>query len=270
MRTQNVKDLLTKHQKPEVVVASKKLAIPSGVSTLKCIDAVGCRLNALVKRSRGLPVFSPLDEWEPFSLAGLAAADYVYIKVEGRLHEGLFPYTGARPYAAEVCEYMLDQKIVNVEHCKAMISATRHVPAELLAKNLDVLKDAFGTGLWKTGANSDSYIKGAFLSAFGLWNATKQFSYKQYQGFYEVDAGVGVKMRRRMDDGSFIFTSSTELVGLYSMAPWGRIALDVEQMRVAQAIAFVKQFPLQLSTVGAHVDGVFVFSHDFDQQRIHP
>ena len=52
------------------------------------------------------------------------------------------------------------------------------------------------------------------------------------------------------------------------MAPWGRIALDVEQMRVAQITDFVARFPAQMSIVGAHVDGVFVFSHDFEQQRI--
>ena len=226
-------------------------------------------MNALVKRTRGLPVFSPLDEWEPFSLSGLPAADFVYIQVEGRLHEGLFPYTGARLYAAEVCEYMLERGIVYVHHCKAMITATRHVPTELLDKNLEVIRNAFGEAMWASvAASAEKYIKGAFLAMIGLYNASKQFSFKQSQGFYEIDAGAGVKVRRRMEDGSFLFTSSTELVGLFSMAPWGRIALDVEQMRIAQATAFVNQFPAQLSIVGAHVDGVFVFSHDMDQHLI--
>ena len=77
----------------------------------------------------------------------------------------------------------------------------------------------------------------------GLWNCTSQHSYKQFRGFYEIDAGPNVKLRRRMEDGSFIFTSSTELVGLYSMAPWGRIALDVEQLRIAQATAAIAEYP---------------------------
>jgi len=51
MRTQDVRDMLTGHQKPEVCVASQKLAIPNHVSQLKCIDAVGCRLNAIAKRT---------------------------------------------------------------------------------------------------------------------------------------------------------------------------------------------------------------------------
>jgi len=70
MKTECVRDLLSGHQKPEVVTTSQqKLAIPNHVAVLKCIDAVGCRLKALTQRTRGLPVFSPLDEWEPFCLS---------------------------------------------------------------------------------------------------------------------------------------------------------------------------------------------------------
>ena len=270
MKTECVRDLLSGHQKPEVVTTSQqKLAIPNHVAVLKCIDATACRTNALVKRTRGLPVFSPLDEWQPFRLEDLPKADYVYIEVEGRLHEGLFPYTGPRPYAAEVCEYMLERGTVYVHHCKASLTATRHVPPELFEKNLEVLKTVYADALWNCNASSpEQYTKGAILSMLGLYNASKQFCYKQTQGFYEIDAGAGVRTRRRMPDGSFIFTSYTELVGLYSMAPWGRIALDVEQLRIAQATEFVKRFPEQMSIVGAHVDGVFVFSHDLDQRRL--
>jgi hypothetical protein len=168
---------------------------------------------------------------------------------------------------AKVCKFMLESGKVKVEHCKAMLTATRHVPAGLLEKNLEILRRCFEDAfLYSPGA--DRYIKTVILSMIGLYNATKQFSYKQTQGYYEIDAGAGVKTRRRMQDGSFVFTSYTELLGLFSMAPWGRIALDVEQMRIAQITDFVARFPTQLSIVGAHVDGVFDFSHDFEQQRI--
>jgi len=270
MKTECVKDLLSRHQKPEVVtVETKRLAIPNHVAVLKCIDAVGCRTNALVKRNRGLPVFSPLDEWQPFRLEDLRSADFVYIEVEGRLHDGLFPYTGPRPYAAEVCEYMLERGTVYVHHCIATLTATRHVPPKLFEKNLETLKTVYADALYASQASSpDAYTKGAILSMLGLYNATKQFKYKETQGYYEIDAGGGVRSRRRMPDGSFVFTSYTELVGLFSMAPWGRIALDVEQLRIAQATEFVRRFPAQMSLVGAHVDGVFVFSHDLDQARL--
>jgi hypothetical protein len=113
-----------------------------------------------------------------------------------------------------------------------MLTATRHVSVDVFEKNMEVIKNAYGEALYFSGAPSaESYTKGACLAMLGLYNANKQYSYKQTQGFYEIDAGAGVKMRRRMEDGSFIFTSSTELVGLFSMAPWGRIALDVGSLR---------------------------------------
>jgi hypothetical protein len=71
-----------------------------------------------------------------------------------------------------------------------------------------------------------------------------------------------------MEDGSFIFTCSTELVGLFSMAPWGRIALDVEQMRVAQATKSIQEYPVDLKIVGAHVDGVFLLMHSLEATKI--
>jgi hypothetical protein len=150
MKTECVRDLLSRHQKPEVVtVAEKQLVIPNHVSVLKCIDAVGCRVNALVKRTRGLPVFSPLDEWQTFRLEDLPTADYVYIEVEGRLHEGLFPYTGPRPYAAEVCEYMLERGTVYVHHCKATLPY-RSFETKNSLKTIFVLFRSWGSKLVKT------------------------------------------------------------------------------------------------------------------------
>ena len=103
----------------------------------------------------------------------------------------------------------------------------------------------------------------------GLWNCTSQQAYNQFRGFYEIDAGPGVKLRRRVEDGSFIFTSSTELVGLYSMGPWGRIALDVEQLRIAQALAAIAEYSEHLQMVGVHVDGVFLLSYSWVATEIY-
>ena len=221
LKVQNIKDLLQRHQRPEKVGTALTPALPSHISQLKCMDAVGCRLNALIKRTRGLPVFSPLDEWEPFSMDLLPLADFVFIQVDGRLHEGLFPYTGSRAYAAEVCEYMLEHGIIREMNCKAILRSTRHIPSDVLEEQLDIIDEAYRYCEFKDVTGYKRFTKGAKLAMIGLWNANKQHSYKQFQGYYEIDAGPGVTRRRRMEDGSFIFTSSTELVGLYSMAPWG-------------------------------------------------
>ena len=71
-----------------------------------------------------------------------------------------------------------------------------------------------------------------------------------------------------MDDGTFIFTSSTELIDLYSMAPWGRISLDVEQLRIAQATESLKRHEESLRIVGAHVDGVFFLCCSMEAHQI--
>ena len=74
-----------------------------------------------------------------------------------------------------------------------------------------------------------------------------------------------------MEDGSFIFSTCTEIVSLFSMAPWGRIALDVEQMRVAQALETAQKFSEHVDVVGVLVDGVFIVQHtdtDIDSQLV--
>ncbi len=58
---------------------------------------------------------------------------------------------------------------------------------------------------------------------------------------------------------SFEFTSSVELVSLYTMSPIGRIALDVEQMRISQAMREMELHET-LTVVGAHVDGVYALA----------
>jgi hypothetical protein len=135
-KAKHVKDMLQKHEKPEIVETKPQLMLPDHVSEVKCLDAKGCRLNAIVKRTRGLPVFSPLDESEPFRLEDLPSLDFVFIQIHGRVHRGLYPYTGSRWYAAETCEYLLEQKIITPANCKAAFRATRHVPSSVLASQV--------------------------------------------------------------------------------------------------------------------------------------
>ena len=104
LKTKHIKDALQKHEKAEIVLTAPVPVLPSHISQLACLDAKGCRLNALVKRTRGLPIFSSLDEWQPFDREAVKDVDFVFIQIDGRLHKGLFPYTGNRWYAAEICE----------------------------------------------------------------------------------------------------------------------------------------------------------------------
>jgi len=323
-KAKNVRDLLVKHPKPQAA-RTEKLVIPPGVSELKCMDAKGCRVLALTKRTRGLPVFCPLDEWEPFVVADLSAYDFVFVDLEahakdafademfaflGELeeteairaqilkdlevedgesvdeellpplpeepvqpqaycHEGLFPYTGARWYAAEVCEHLLEKQLIPAGACRAGLRATRHIPSAVLAEHFQKL-DTVAERINFDGNERlcNAFKKQGILSMIGIWNSTSQHSWKQVRSKYEVDAGHGLKQRRRMDDGSFLWTTSNEIIDLYSMAPWGRIALDVEQLRIAQAKEALALHP-EITEAGAHVDGVFFLCYSLDSLQIY-
>jgi len=275
-KTKHVQDVLSKRSRPrEVYITPCKQVQKTG--TLKCLDAVGCRSNALLKCSRGLPVFSPIDPKKPFVRAEIGDVDFVFVEVDEELHSGLFPYTGARWYAAEVVEYMLERGTIRDRHCRASLTATRHVEAKTLQQHLNTIKQVYDKVHFASVSGHPpefvraQYLKRCFLSAIGLWNSTSNFQYSSCPSFFESDAGAGVVHRRRLPDGSFVWSSCTEIVSLYSMAPWGRIALDVEQMRVAQALETAEKFKDHVDVAGVLVDGVFIIQHtneDIDSQLV--
>ena len=85
---------MSQHPTPEVL---EEHAFIGDVKEFYCLDAVGCRLNALTMRTRGLPIFCPLDDWERFDVNKLHEYDFVYIDSDARVHSGTFPWTGKRP-----------------------------------------------------------------------------------------------------------------------------------------------------------------------------
>jgi len=275
------KDLLQRLRKTRVTHISHIPELPRKCAKkLICLDAVGCRSNALLKCSRGLPVFSAIDPIMPFSRELLPKADFVFVEVEGEVHSEYFPYTGARWYAAEVVEYMLQRDTIFDDDCKAILCATRHVPAEELQDKLNILREVYQEVRFHPPMNSTKteaelradHIKGCFLSVIGLWNCTQRFQYtREGPTCHEIDAGGGVRLRRHVGNGRFLFTTFREKLSLYSMAPWGRIALDVEQMRVAQALETAEKFKDHVEVVGVHVDGVFLLQHsdeNIDEQLV--
>jgi hypothetical protein len=142
-KAKHLRDTLLKHPKPREVYIESVPQLQKKCATLKCLDAVGCRSNALLKCSRGLPVFSPIDSRKPFVRAAIESVDFVFVQVDAELHSGLFPYTGARWYAAEVVEYMLERGTIRDEDCRASLTATRHVEAKTLQEHLDKIKEVY-------------------------------------------------------------------------------------------------------------------------------
>ena len=257
-KAQNVSDLLSQHPVPEI---SEDSEILGKFKDVFCLDAVKCRLFALTKRSRGLPVFCPLDDWEPFEISKLPEYDFVFIDLgDVRLHKNLFPHTGSRPYAAELCEWLLEHKIITASDCKVGLKASARVmDFEKAVQAIERAADEVD-GFWNP-RDKEQWKKKGLLSMIGLWNSTIQYSYKLCQSKYQMDAGPNVVRRRQLPDGLFEFTTARELLDLYSMAPWGRVALDIEQLRIAQAFDVLRPYETRFANnfkiLGAQVDGVF-------------
>ena len=180
MKAKHVLDLLMKRLKPRTV-ATKKPIIPDGISQLHCMDAKSCRVYGLTKRDRGLPIFCPLDEPEPFDLRRLRKLDFVYVDA-GTKHS--FPYTGSRWYTAELVQHMLDIRVVEVEHCMAGLEASRHMSPALLAEYFELIKQCWETSIADREGQDGKFraekcCKQAILSLIGLWNATEQHAWKK-------------------------------------------------------------------------------------------
>ena len=110
--------------------------------------------------------------------------------------------------------------------------------------------------------------KAAILSCIGLWNSIDQFQWKSVKSTYESDAGGPVQRRRELDDGVFQFTWCVDLVGLRSMRPIGQIALDMEQVRIAEILDIMKSCENDVRRLGAVVDCVY-FEAKTLSNRVH-
>ena len=139
--TLNVKDLLLKKKNPRVV-KTEKLPVQDKGNVLHCLDVKRCRVNALIQRDRGLPIFCPLDEAEPFKPEDLPHVDFVFVDA-GAVHNR--PYTGSRYYPVEVVQYTLHVQAVSLDDCKMSLKASRHYPPAELAKHFEVLEHCMET-----------------------------------------------------------------------------------------------------------------------------
>jgi len=199
----HVGDLLTGHVYPEAARRRVEPCIPSGVQHVWCMDAQKCRLFALTKRTRGLPVFSPMDEWEPFDARPLKEWDFVYIDIGCRVHPDVFPWTGDRWYAAEIAEYLLDNGIISLEHCKAGLCATRHIPSSKLAQHVETIRDTCEHMSFANEREMERFLKQGLLSMIGLWNCQTQHAFRVVRSTHQIDAGPGVRSRKQLEDGTF-------------------------------------------------------------------
>ena len=259
------------------------------------IDAVGCRVNAIVDSVDPLPVFCPLDAPELcHNEHGLLKRDpmyydYIYVDVPEGDNRDRFPYTGRRFYWKGSVRYMLDTGKIDKGHLKAGVRATNHVSPNALNEAFKTIKELYIHVVylkksWECIAEDEvnpkdivQGQKGAVLACIGLWNSNDQCIWKKVKSAYESDAGGPVKRRKELDEGIFEFAWSVDLVGLRSMRPIGEIALQMEQVRIAEILDIMRPYEIRKEIVrlGAVVDCVyfdakpfFNLQVDVDQARL--
>ena len=243
-------------------------------TVVSCIDAISCRENALVDNEDALPCMSPLDapelchdEYGDLKHEAMYW-DYLYVAIADGDDHDRFPYTGRRWYWKGAVRYMLETRRIEPRHLLAGIRATNHVSPSALGDAFKTLKKIMGAVAQEFPMDSRLEVseqeirsrqKGAILALIGLWNITEQAAWQRVKSSWETDAGGPVRRRRQLEDGQFEFLWSVDILSLKSMRPIGQIALDMEQVRVAEILAILKPFEQSkaLTRYGAVVDCVF-------------
>lgn len=238
---------------PVVMTAYKK--------SVMGLDVRGCRLNALKESSFPLPVFALTDEPKAVKFDSMEAAveasktsDFLYISQD---KVGEFPCSGSRWYWKEAVLYMLDAGLIAPTQLKAALLASRHISPTQFRVAADAITATWDA--WSFGPElGEGLKKRSLLAMFGLWNSGEQKSWKRVVSSSEFDAGGGAEKRRYIGDGLFEFDVPTHILDNRCLSPLGRIALDMEQVRVHQGMRMLqKRSPVDLFIVAAHVDEIY-------------
>ena len=85
--------------------------------------------------------------------------------------------------------------------------------------------------------------KGLILAMQGSWTSQHTYSWRVCNASYEEDAPASVHMWRPNHDGSRRLMMRNELLTNKTMFRIGRIALDLEHLRMFEMLQILKQRP---------------------------
>ena len=247
------------------------------------MDVVSCRTNALLEYQWGLPTFSPLDDWEAFHDEDGAPArpldDYAFLYVnvpdvdlgEQQTADQYFPYTGARSYCVGAVDYMLRGGIITTDNVVYGVRASRLLEPVKLAEAFETIQKAAETGLkdeWSDQPEDremllKDFVKLLRLSWIGFCQLTERLEWHEVRSMFVEDNPGNVTRREYLGHGVWAFKACTNVVDLYTMRPYGDIALQMEQCFVHRAMEIMKSIP-QAITWGIHVDGLVIDDSSFD------
>ena len=101
-----------------------------------------------------------------------------------------------------------------------------------------------------TEEDMDSMYKGLILAMQGSWTAQPIHSWHVCNASYEEDAPAAVHMWRPHNDGTRRLMMRNELLTNKTMYPIGRIALDLEHLRMFEMLQILRQLPTEVTIHG--------------------
>ena len=158
----------------------------------------------------------------------------------------IFPYSGPRWYFRPLVEFMIDRRFISWKHVFWGLTATTHLPADVFKAPFDEIARL----CW-----DEKQAKLAFNSMLGYWGIYDNVFYKAFttcnpedvaqygepfKVCHVVDRYVlleGEQLPRQRD-----YVYATKQLTTRSLRPIHQITLDVEHLRLAQAICLARQF----------------------------
>ena len=175
------------------------------------------------------------------------------------------PYQGPRWYFRPLVEFMLDRKLISAKHILWCLQATTHLPHDFFRAPFDELKR-----LWQLAApdRAEKAAKEGLNAMFGVWGIYESAKYKTFTTDRPEDVrpyGEPFATRyitKLQTEGEELlpfkdYIYKTTQLQTQSLRPIHQITLDMEQLRLAQAICIARQFCELRRLCATRVDGLF-------------
>jgi hypothetical protein len=166
---------------------------------------------------------------------------------------------------------MLRREIITTDNIVYGVRASRLLEPAKLATAFETVEEAVKIGLkdeWSDEPeNRDAmlkdFVKLLRLKGIGYCQLTDRKEWHEVRSMYVADCPGDVTRREYLGHGVWAFKACTTVLDLYTMRPYGDIALQMEQCFMHRAMEIVKSIT-RARTWGIHVDGLFLDDGSFE------
>ena len=190
-------------------------------------DVIRCRMRALLLNVHPIPVFSPLDTIVPVNDHVLGDLNYVTRKAGNFIK--LFGYTGPNWTHRILTEWLLYTGVIQWSDISCRLTATAHLPPDLLKKPLEKMEAAWGEiGLQKIACNA----------MIGTWMLDESYSYSLMSSNDAGDAPANALKRVIHYDGGNVvdYVTRTHMRSVTTLRPLHDLCMSTEAVRVGQML----------------------------------